>query len=166
MKLSNIPNVQLKKLNIIRQNIFTYKELNSSIRKSLFSLNEGVCYLCGLAVELGKFTIDHAIPISLNPLLEYSVDNMFLSHSFCNGYRKDNSLIKSARELKAFVNASRLNKYIVNNYHYDPLLFDLKYFLDLWKTEAHNLTIKNGNKRKIKELHDKIKKYEMVLKHE
>lgn len=167
MNLCDLPKEQLKLINISKNKYKSYGQLRTMIKKSLFSLNDGICYLCGLPVDFYRFTIDHAVPISLDSSKEFMVENLFLAHFFCNGYRGNKSIIDTSNFLNNF-KQNDINQYIIKTQYFEPSLLNVNRFLSIWKKEMlildNKLIIENKFLKQKKILLTKIKKYEKILK--
>ena len=61
--------------------------------RKVWERDNGVCYLCGLPVELLKMSIDHVVPLSRGG--EHSYSNCRLSHATCNR-KKYNKMLEVA----------------------------------------------------------------------
>lgn len=77
-------------------------ELPIDVRRLLFDVQEGVCYLCGkllYATFNDPITIEHKIPISRGGIND--IDNVALAHRSCNSSKNN----KTAEEYLAVQNA-------------------------------------------------------------
>lgn len=62
-----------------------------------------ICWLCGAPIDKdlayphpGSFTIDHVVPVAIDPSLAYSWDNIRAAHASCN-IRRQTGRVASGR---------------------------------------------------------------------
>lgn len=56
-------------------------------RRDVFERDEGVCHICGDAVEFAAMEVDHVIPLSRGG--QHSLANVSTSHRSCNRWKSD-----------------------------------------------------------------------------
>ena len=83
----------------------TWKRIRKNVLITKSHEGVGICHICELPIEIGAYPakhnlsveIDHLLSIKTHPELAFEMDNLELSHKYCNAAKKEAVLTPSLK---------------------------------------------------------------------